>query len=159
MAAAYKVQKVPKWNLKKLNQVCNLLYLAGRDMASRYGLNHWNNSYFKDMIVVGLCALKNDLYIVYDGETPIATFQLNRREKEICFQKLATDPSLMGKGIGSFCMTAIEEMAAQEGKQAVVCEVYDKSEHARSFYEHRGYAVTGKTDTLKYSEYQMRKEL
>lgn len=50
-------------------------------------------------------------------------------------------------------------MAKENGCKEVVCEVYDKSEHAKCFYEHRGYAVYGSTETLKYKELKMRKEL
>lgn len=41
----------------------------------------------------------------------------------------------------------------------VVCEVYEKSEHAKRFYENKGYFVYGITETLKYRELKMRKEI
>ena len=34
-----------------------------------------------------------------------------------------------------------------------------KSGHAKAFYEHKGYTVYGETDTLKYKELKMKKEL
>ena len=65
----------------------------------------------------------------------------------------------MRGGIGSYCLTEIEHMAKEEGCTEIICEVYDKSEHAKSFYEHRGYTVYGATETLKYKELKMRKEI
>lgn len=56
-------------------------------------------------------------------------------------------------------MTEIERLAKESGCTEVICEVYDKSEHAKNFYEHRGYTVYGATETLKYNELKMRKEI
>ena len=75
------------------------------------------------------------------------------------FQKLATLPEFAGKGIGSFCLKEIERLAAEEGCLQVICEVYDKSEHAKAFYEHKGYVAYGVSDTLKYKELKLKKEL
>ena len=50
-------------------------------------------------------------------------------------------------------------MAVAANCKEVICEVYDKSEHARKFYEHKGYMVYGETDTLKYKELKMKKEI
>ena len=56
-------------------------------------------------------------------------------------------------------MTEIERLAKEQGCSEVICKVYDKSEHAKNFYEHRGYTVYGATETLKYKELKLRKEL
>lgn len=56
-------------------------------------------------------------------------------------------------------MIEIERLAKKSACTEVICEVYDKSEHAKSFYEHRGYTVYGETETLKYKELKMRKEI
>lgn len=56
-------------------------------------------------------------------------------------------------------MTEIERLAKEQGCSEVICEVYDQSEHAKSFYEHRGYAIYGETETLKYKELKLKKEL
>ena len=127
-------------------------------MAQKYDLHHWDNSHIKNWIIVALCALKNDIYLVYDEKTPIATFQTRKAEQSFLFQKLATDPVFAGKGVGSYCLTEIETLAKKAGCTSVICEVYDKSEHAKTFYVRRGYVVYGATETLKYTELKMRKE-
>ena len=75
------------------------------------------------------------------------------------FEKLGTLPSESGKGIGSFCMKKIEELAKEVGCKKVVMEVYEPSQHAISFYEHKGYVAVGMTDTLKYKEVKMEKRI
>ena len=54
-------------------------------------------------------------------------------------------------------MREIENIAKNLGLKTVVCEVYDKSLHAKEFYEKRGYSVYGTVDTLKYTELKMKK--
>lgn len=159
MNKQYSVRQVKLWNIKDLNRVCKILYLAGKSMAEKYGLQHWNNSYFKDCVIVFLCVLKNKIFLVLSEDVAVATFQTKTNEKELLFQKLATHPQYEGNGIGSYCMEQIESIAKENACSDVVCEVYDKSEHAKRFYEHKGYECFGVTDTLKYSEVKMRKQI
>lgn len=155
----YQVIKLSKCNIVRLKKVSDILYECGKDMAKKYDLHHWDNSHIKNHIIVALCAMKNDIYLVYNEKTPVATFQTSKREKSLLFQKLATSPTFSGGGIGSYCMTEIERLAKEQGCSEVICEVYDKSGHAKSFYEHRGYTIYGATETLKYKELKFRKEL
>ena len=128
-------------------------------MAQKYDLHHWDNSYVKNVAVLILCILKNEIYLVSDGKYPVATFQISEQGSSLYFQKLATDPQYTGKGIGSFCIETIERIAGNRKLNRVACEVYDKSLHAMEFYEHKGYRQYGTVDTLKYTEIQMEKEL
>jgi GNAT superfamily N-acetyltransferase len=155
----YSVCKLKKNDIAGLKRVSDILYKCGKDMAKEYGLYHWDNSYVKNWIIVALCSLKNDIYLVYNGKTPVATFQTRKTAKSFLFQKLATSPAFSGGGIGSYCVTEIERLAKENCCLDVICEVYDKSEHARNFYEHRGYTIYGVTETLKYKELKLRKEL
>lgn len=50
-------------------------------------------------------------------------------------------------------------MAKADGCEEIICDVYDKSNHARLFYEHKGYVVCGEAGTLKYRTLKFRKEL
>lgn len=153
------VCKVKKYNIPALKMVSDILYECGKHMAREYDLHHWDNSYIKNWLIVAMCALKNDIYLVYNQEMPAATFQTRKEENAFLFQKLATAPSFSGSGIGSFCITEIERLARECGCSEVICEVYDKSEHAIRFYEHRGYTVYGTAETLKYKELKFRKEV
>ena len=129
-------------------------------MAAKYDLHHWDNSNIKNWIIVALCTLKNDIYLVYDEKLPVATFQTRKVDNcSYLFQKLATSPKFAGEGIGSYCLTEIEHFAKKNRCSTVICDVYDKSEHAKSFYEHRGYTVYGTTETLKYNELKLKKEI
>ena len=155
----YKVQKVFMLDFVSFFKVSEILRKCGKDMAEKYGLNHWNNSIIKNIIIVLLCALRNKVYLVYEKDRAVATFQLKKIDEKCRLQKLATSPQNSGKGIGSFCMNYIEETAKKEGCKKVCLEVYDKSVHAGNFYSHRGYKEVGKTNTLKYTEILMEKEI
>ena len=155
----YQIRKLSKCKIRELKRVSDILYECGMDMAKKYDLHHWDNSHIKNHIIVALCAMKNDVYLVYNESTPVATFQTRKTEQSFLFQKLATNPAFSGRGIGSFCLTEIERLAKENGCTEVVCEVYDKSEHAKGFYEQRGYTAYGTTETLKYKELKLRKDL
>ena len=155
----YSVQKLKVWNLAKLLKVSNILYECGKDMAMKYNLHHWDNSHIKNWVIVALCVLKNNVYLVCDDQVPIATFQTRKVDSSYLFQKLATLPEHSGKGIGAFCLGEIERLGRQEKCKETICEVYDLSDHAKRFYEKRGYVVYGTTDTLKYKELKLKKEL
>lgn len=155
----YSVCKINKWNLPGLLKVSDILYKCGKDMAAKYDLHHWDNSHIKNWIIVALCALKNDIYLVCDGQVPVATFQTRQKETSFLFQKLATLPECAGKGIGAFCLGEIERLAEQANCTEIICEVYDSSDHAKRFYANRGFVVYGATDTLKYKELKLKKEL
>ena len=155
----YRVSKLSKVNIFELKKVSDILYKCGKDMAKKYDLHHWDNCRIKNHIIVALCAMKNDIYLVYSERTPVATFQTRKTGQSFLFQKLATTPTFSGGGIGSYCLTEIERLAKENGCTEVICEVYDKSEHAKNFYEHRGYTTYGATETLKYKETKLRKEL
>lgn len=151
---------IHKANISDLLRVEKILYRCGRDMAQTYGLQHWNNSHMKNAAVVALCVLKNSIYLVVDENgNPVATFQTHITDDVLCFQKLATDPVFSGRGVGSFCIRSIEELALESGCRKVCCEVYDRSLHAINFYEKRGYTVCGSDKTLKYTQLQMEKQL
>lgn len=152
----YRVCKINKCNIMLLKKTSDILYKCGK----KYDLHHRDNSYIKNLVIIILCALKNDIYLVYNGKEIAATFQTrNLKEQSFLLQKLATVPETEGNGVGSYCLNEIERIAKENFCTEVVCEVYDKSEHAEKFYEYRGYTVYGATETLKYRELKMRKEI
>lgn len=155
----YIVNKIKKTDLKSLINICKILYLDGKYMFSNYNLNHWNNSYIKTFLIVLICNLKNDIYIVKADELVIATFQIKVIKEKLYFQKLGTHPEYMNRGIGKFCLMSIEKIAKSLNCNEIFCEVYEKSEHAKKFYEKNGYKVYGNLKTLKYMEIELYKEL
>ena len=155
----YELVKVKKFDLVRYKCVSSILNACGKDMAKKYNLHHWDNSKLKSFAIVFYCSLKNDIYLLYFGDKPVATFMVKLCGKILHFEKLGTLPSESGKGIGSFCINSIEAIASKEGCNKVVMEVYKPSQHAILFYTHKGYTVTGCTDTLKYEELKMEKEI
>jgi GNAT superfamily N-acetyltransferase len=154
-----KLQKIGLFNIVGQSKVNNILFECGKDMAQKYDLHHWDNSHLKNFIIVLLCELKNSVYLVVDENTAVATFQTKIEGNVLKFEKLATLPSASGKGIGSYCMNSIENLAKDAGCTKVCMEVYSPSQHAIDFYKHRGYTACGETKTLKYSEIKMEKKL
>ena len=155
----YKVKKVSKLDISSLNTVARILYACGKDMAQEYNFHHWDNPYIKTIAIVGVCGIKSEIYLLYDDNKPVATFMIQRDEDEFRFEKLGTFPSESGKGIGSYCMRKIEEMAKEAGCKRIVMAVYEPNKHAISFYKHKGYTVVGTTKTMKYREVKMEKSI
>ncbi len=113
----------------------------------------------KSLLIVILCSLRNRLFLVKAENEIVATFQTRRIKDFLYFEKLATLPVYSGKGIGSFCLASIEKMAVDGNCFAVTMEVYVNSEHALSFYEHKGYTRVGDSHTIRHSVVVMKKEL
>ena len=159
MNKKYSVKKVRIFSIFHMLQVERILYRCGKNMAKKEGLHHWDNSKLKSIAIVFLCSLKNNIHIVYDSKKPVATFQIKQIGDRLKFQKIAVDPEFSCRGIGSFCIEIIEERAKKDGCKSVFCEVYDKSQHAITFYSKKGYAVVGKKETLKYKVWIMERNL
>ena len=155
----YSVCKLRKWNIVDLWKVSEILYKCGKDMAQKRGLHHWDNIRLKWWIIIVLCTVRNDIFLVYKGQTAVATFQIRKQNQLLTFQKLATSPEFAGNGTGTFCLNKIEELAKMEKYEEIICEVYDKSEHAIQFYQNRGYVIEGAVKTRKYNEWKLRKVL
>lgn len=149
--------RVHLYQLKKAFTVAKILNRCGKDMANKYGLHHWDNPLIKSCVIVFLCLLKNQIYLVFDEKNPVATFQIKKMNDALFFEKLAVIPNVAGKGYGSYCMNLIEKKAVKLGLRKVRMEVYDQSAHAIEFYKHKGYSQVGETGTLKYTDLVMEK--
>lgn len=156
----YQLKKIQKLDLFSMNMVASLLNKCGKEMARKYDLHHWDNHYLKSLVIAGLCMLKNDVYLIIDenGET-VASFQTKIIKDKLHFEKLCTLPTREGKGIGSLCINFIEDIAIKNKCRLVTMEVFENSKHAIDFYLHRGYRIVGSSDTLKYKEFIMEKEV
>lgn len=154
----YKVKRVRLFNFIALKKISNVLHSCGKDMYQKHGLKHWDNSRFKNAIIVLMCSLRNDLYLVLDDNgNQIATFQTKKSNVNMRFMKLATLPEYAGNGVGTFCLSYIEKLASESNCEYICCEVYDQSRHAIEFYKKRGFELCGEITTLKYKELKMRK--
>lgn len=159
MGGEFAVVRVRIWNVKRLFSVRKILHASGKHMAKHQGLHHWDNSFVKSLAIVVFCALKNQIYLVLRNGKPAATFQTRKIGSAYQFEKLATSPDLERCGIGSFCISRIEDMAIMNGCDEVICDVYDKSEHAQSFYLKRGFSQCGTEKTVKYVNIKLSKKV
>ena len=139
----YSVHKIEKWDVLKLFRVADILYQCGKHMSVEYNLHHWDNSYVKCLMIVFLHMLKNNVYLVYYEEHPIATFQIIQINQVILFQKLAVSPDFSGKGIGSYCLRYIEQLAAAKQCSEI----------------NRGYHDCEIVKSVKYRLLRLKKEL
>ena len=155
----YEIKEIGLFNILGQLKVNHILFECGKDMAKRHNLHHWDNSHFKNFIIVVLCELKNKVYLLEEDGKPTATFQIKRVGDVMRFEKLACSPKYSRKGIGSYCMGVIEAFAKDSNCKKVCMEVYSQSQHALDFYIHRGYEAFGETKTMKYSEVKMEKTL
>lgn len=153
------VKQLHFYSICSLIKVEKILYLCGKEMAQKNDLHHWDNSHFKNAIIVVLCALKNHIYLVHNGCAPVATFQVKKNGDKLICQKLAVLPELSRQGFGSFCVEECERQAIDLGCRSVIYEVYDKNVRALKFFQNNGYREVGRIQTLKYQEIVVEKVL
>lgn len=151
------IKRVHIYEVKQALAVAKILNCCGKDMVNKYGLHHWDNPMIKSCVIVLLCLLKNQTYLVLNGKNPVATFQLKKLEDALFFEKLAVVPEAANKGYGSYCMKLIEKRAKKLDFEKVRMEVYNQSKHAIEFYIHKGYSQVGEAGTLKYTDLVMEK--
>lgn len=139
--------------------VANILYACGKDMSIKHDLHHWDNPWFKSLIIVILTSFKNNIFIVQENNIAVATYQTKIKNGILYFEKLAVLPSKSGKGIGSLCLKTIEEEANIRGCLKIQMDVYSKSTHAIDFYKNHGYREVGENKTFKFDIVCMEKKL
>ena len=153
------IKRIGKHDFAGQMKINKILYDCGKDMAEKYDLHHWDNSRFKNFVILILCEMRNSVLLVIENGEPVATFQTRVDDSILRFEKLACSPMYAGKGIGSYCMDYIEKVAKESNCKKICMEVYSQSQHAIEFYKHKGYVVSGETKSLKYGELKMEKAL
>lgn len=153
------VKQVFLYDFFSIIKVAQILKACGKDMARKYNLNHWDNPMIKTIIIVLLCLLKNNVYLVYQGDRAIATFQYRFQKDAIFSEKLGVIPEESGKGYGSFCTGQIIHAAKTKNLNKLRTEVYDKSKFAIDYHLQKGYKTIGTAGTLKRTVLIMEKEI
>ena len=145
----------------KICQYADILTKCGKDMFEKYGLKHWKNCFFKNLLIVAYGTLKNKVYIGYSDRHYCCAFQYKtiKNSKSIHFSKLCTIPYFSSRGFGTMCIKYLENVARSMSFLKLTCDVYDKSEKAISFYKNKEFVVIGTKKTLKYSELVLSKEI
>lgn len=154
-----KIKKIGILDFKKQFAINNILYECGKDMAKKYDIHHWDNSHFKNFIIIEYCLLKNTVFVAYDGDFIVATIQARKSSNKYILEKLAVLPSCSGRGIGTACLEEMEKKAKKENCDILHLEVYEKSERAIKLYTKLGFKCVGETNTLKYKEVVMEKQI
>lgn len=159
-------EKVNSDDFEKIIEIYNIIHDCGQTMLHNQGLTHWSKPYPIDFIKQD--CLNRDVYLIKDlnKNTYVHTFQLefryicdDRQTTEAYLYKFATRPNFSGKGIGKFSMDFIEDYCRSIGVAKISLEVYEKSEHAIRFYQHRGFIITGQKQTRHFVVYLMEKTL
>ena len=76
----YSIKKIKLYDIIGQFQVNKILYECGKDMAKKYDLHHWDNGFIKNTIIIVLCMLKNNIYLIKSHNTVVATFQIKKIE-------------------------------------------------------------------------------
>ena len=150
------------FNVRALRDVTRILHQCGLDMYDKYGLKHWKNSLLKTFAIVIYSKIRNRAKIVgvfdQNGQM-VASYMYNIENKSLRFTKFAVHPKHSGKGMGSLCLESMEHIARENELEALICEVFDKSEYALRFYLNKGFRLNGETKTLKYTEINLIKPI
>ena len=145
------MKRIRMTDLSGLRKVEKVLYVCGKDMAKKYDIHQWDNTHTKNMMILALCELKNEVFLVsnYVGKT-VATFQVRKTDDTLYFEKIGTLPECQGKGIAEKMLEQIKMIAKDKGCPKVACSVYEKNESALEYYLKKGFTVCGIAQTKKY---------
>lgn len=163
-------ERVFKDEHSKIKTVYEIIKISGERMFKDNGLSHWKNPYPIESIQRD--CFEKEVFLIKDTteDVYIHTFQLgfekflnnNDAEKELhtaTINKFATVPEVTGKGIGKKSIDYIEDYCREKGVSLIKLDVYEKSEHAISFYKKRGFEVTGSKPTRNFKVYLMEKKV
>ena len=145
------IKEIKITDLAGLRKVEKILYACGKDMVQKYDIHQWDNTHTKNMMILALCELKNDVFLVSDDVgNPVATFQVRKTDGTLYFEKFGTLPECQGKGIAKKMLEQIKMIAKDKGCPKVACSVYEKNESALEYYLKKGFTVCGIAQTKKY---------
>jgi GNAT superfamily N-acetyltransferase len=139
----------------EVDDLHEILRRCGRDIKLRFGLSHWDPPY--PLRLLRRDAAERRVCRVLGVDRTVATFTLDTEpfsyydmtiweapgSEAIYVSRLAVDPDLQGHGIGTWCMEAIERLAAGEGREAVRLDAHGRHEKLVGFYAGLGYAQRG----------------
>ncbi|MBR8836106.1 MAG: GNAT family N-acetyltransferase [Stigonema ocellatum SAG 48.90 = DSM 106950] len=148
-------------NVSDVPPLHNIWLTCGRDLKNRFGLSHWMPpTYPLEQMLKD--AMEQEVYALTVGENLVGTFTLEMtatvplsyiKYGNILWQiwdvpavyvhKLAILPDWQGLGLGTWCMGAIEKLAAHGGYHAVRLDGVKTHPKLLSFYKTRGYQEVG----------------
>lgn len=148
----YQLVKVGQGKVKVLHEIVKK---CSQDMKLRFGLRHWAPPY--PLHLMRRDAGQKSVYAVCDGDQTVATFTIGTQpsadydmtmwaspnKKAMYVSHLAVLPDFQGRGIGTWCMKAVEHLATDGGCVAVRLDAYEKHLKLLEFYDRLGYQRRG----------------
>jgi len=152
------IRRVSVADVAPLHQI---LIACGLELKERFGLSHWigANYTLEEMLKD---AVEMEVYALTIGENLVGTFTLETISTvphsyikygnihwqvsdalAVYVHKLAVLPNWQGQGLGTWCLQAIERLAADRGCRAVRLDAVKTHRKLLSFYESRGYQKVG----------------
>ena len=134
-----------------------VLVAAGLDMEARLGLSHWVPPFPVDRLAEQ--ARHGGVYGVYDGDVLVATFTVSKDalseypdvafapdgEPPLHLHRIAVHPEYQGRGVGSWCMAQIENLARESGCRSVRFDAFSRNLGLLDYYRDLGYLEQGRT--------------
>ena len=125
---------------------------CGVDLRERCGISFWDPPY--PLRLFRRAAEAGYVYGVHDGDVPVATFTLadappgyddpavwdDPEATAAYVSRVAVEPALQGRGLGSWCMGAVERVARERGASAVRLDAVADRPELLAFYDRLGYA-------------------
>ncbi len=149
---SYQIEKI---GADEVEAVHDILRECGQDLKLRLGLGHWDPPY--PLHLLRKDAEESNVYAVLDGRQTAATFTIGTEAYPYHDITLWTDPTakptyvghlpvlphLQSKGIGTWCMKTIEDLARDQGSEAIRLDAYRTHAKLLEFYARLGYSRRG----------------
>ncbi|MFZ5625492.1 MAG: GNAT family N-acetyltransferase [Gemmatimonadota bacterium] len=140
---------------EQVAEIHPIMRATATDLATRYGRGHW--SYTPSLDRLAVQAERRHVFAVRRRGRAVATLALNRKapgwyhlerfrfpaDPAAYLSNLAVLPGLQGQGIGRWCVSEAERMAAEWGCLALRFDAYDSPAGAAPFYRKCGFVSRG----------------
>lgn len=132
-----------------LNDVLELLNSTSRWLKLR-GLDQWGNGFGPDRI--GPMVDRREVYIVHDGDTPIATAAASRAgdtdfwtpaelaDNAVYLSKVTVARNRTGEGLGEMLFRWLVDRAARDGIDLVRLDAWRTNNELHAYYERTGWS-------------------
>ena len=134
--------------------VHGILAAAGARLAEQ-GFANWQPPYPLARVMEDIT--KREVHLVVEGDEPVATFILRTAPPRpydpppwpdpelpaLYLNRLAVHPRGQGRGLGAWCLAAVDLLARARRMHAVRCDVLLDNVRMRGLYERHGYVMRG----------------
>ncbi|MEL6162966.1 MAG: GNAT family N-acetyltransferase, partial [Cyanobacteria bacterium J06628_3] len=149
---------ISRVTVSEISAVHQILVECGLDLRKRFNLSYWVPPYPIEKMRKDIN--KMDIYAVMLNSEPIGTFTIetkmpsgylkygdinwqNPRSSAFYIHRLAILPLFQGKGIGTWCLQQIENLAINHNYSAIRLDAVKVNQKLLDFYEKSGYKKVG----------------